>query len=264
MGPTWNKSNFINKTEIVFVKELPADLTYSEKWDASEAQDGSITAAVNGTTVYISSNGAEKIMANKDSTRAFANFGWVRHIKNMDMLYVFGSTNIEEMFSNCNNLIELDLSSFDTTRLNFYYNVFRGCNNLQKITVGDKVGTNLLRELPTPSSGKWYAESNGLGYTVSELPGNKADTYYASQELLPHQSLAQDVINGVNNENSNDLEKADDTTNSNNANEVSDADNDANQNEENTTSTGQIDISQSTNTQGENPGFNKNKNISDY
>ena len=101
-------------------------------------------------------------------------------------------TGMNSMFYNCKGLTTLDLSSFDTSNLIYTPKVtFKGCNNLQELTVGDKFSSWVFMSLPAPNAayihgadGKWYARSSGIGYTVSELPDNKADTYYASKSLL--------------------------------------------------------------------------------
>ena len=40
---------------------------------------------------------------------------------------------MNNMFKNCNNLIDINLSSFDTKNVTNMNNMFYGCNNLKKI-----------------------------------------------------------------------------------------------------------------------------------
>ena len=68
-------------------------------------------------------------------------------------------------FNRCASLSILDLSGWDTSKVNNgMYAKYDGCNKLKKLTLGPKykcVGTNVM--LPTPSStyipeadGNWY------------------------------------------------------------------------------------------------------------
>ncbi len=106
------------------------------------------------------------------------------NISNIDTAHV---TNMSMMFSSCSSLRFLNISSFDTQRVEDMAYMFDMCNNLQKIQLGNKFAWRGVHgELPTPSSsdipgadGKWYAESDGRGYTPENIPSNKADTYYA-------------------------------------------------------------------------------------
>ena len=105
------------------------------------------------------------------------------------------------MFSGCVSITFLDLSNFDTSHIQYkymgMYNTFFDCNHLEKVILGDKVEWETEIDyddcwLPSPSSryvpnadGNWYAKSDGKGYRAKYIPSNKADTYYASKNLLP-------------------------------------------------------------------------------
>lgn len=52
-------------------------------------------------------------------------------VKNWDM----GSLSMSNMFSNCKNLIEIDLSTWETYGVYPLWNVFEGCTNLKKINL---------------------------------------------------------------------------------------------------------------------------------
>ena len=100
---------------------------------------------------------------------------------------------IDSMFGSCRNLTTLDLSNFDTSNVTSMSSMFYGCYRLQQIKLGNKFAwKGNGGYLPTPSSryisgadGKWYAMSDGTGYAPENIPSNKADTYYASKDLLP-------------------------------------------------------------------------------
>lgn len=101
------------------------------------------------------------------------------------------------MFSGCNSLANLDLSSFNTSNVEDMGEMFYRCYNIKQVRLGDSFvwkGANAYLPQQSPdripgADGKWYAESDGIGYTSSNIPSNKADTYYASKDLLPNKSL---------------------------------------------------------------------------
>lgn len=82
---------------------------------------------------------------------------------------------------------EIDLTKLDTTNTLSMDDMFLNCSNLKTLKVGDKFQwQNGACGLHAPSGdGKWYAASDGGGYAPSDIPSNKADTYYASKTLLP-------------------------------------------------------------------------------
>ena len=109
------------------------------------------------------------------------------------------------VFYDCISLRSLDLSGFDLGQAYNANGMFGRCYQLSHVIVGDSwrfVGYGLTEGmdpfLPAPSAdifadadGKWYAASDGKGYAPANIPSNKADTYYASKNLLPK-------FNGVN------------------------------------------------------------------
>lgn len=99
------------------------------------------------------------------------------------------NTDTSHMFFHCSYIKSLDLSSWDTSAVKNAMIMFYHCVNLEKVAVGDKF--TLARELPATDSyyipgadGNWY-NSRGHAFAPSEIPGNIADTYYASKNLLP-------------------------------------------------------------------------------
>ena len=99
---------------------------------------------------------------------------------------------LEETFYYCGKLTNLDLSGFDTSSTSNMTNTFYRCSGLTIVSIGDNWKWLSSNRLPTPTStyitgadGKWYAASDGVGYAPSEIPSNKADTYYASSLLSP-------------------------------------------------------------------------------
>ncbi len=93
----------------------------------------------------------------------------------------------ELMFQNSKNITKLDLSNFDATNVNSMQGMFRGCNVLQQVIIGEKFEFKGLNSwLPEPDSnyisgatGLWYDMETDIGYAPSEVPDKKAATYSA-------------------------------------------------------------------------------------
>ena len=110
---------------------------------------------------------------------------------------------MNHMFSGCNNLKQLDLSSFDTRNADHlkegdwvFLRFLSGCTGLEKITFGpyfdfDGVGCADGYRFVMPAAtgvegwdGKWYT-ADGTGYLPSEIPELTAATYYAVKPVTP-------------------------------------------------------------------------------
>ena len=115
----------------------------------------------------------------------------------------------EDMFSGCENIKELNLSSFDTRKAHSgtststngstsacTKNMLNQMYRLEKITLGENftfLGDGTSREigsLPTQSStyienadGNWYT-IDGTVYASSDIPNLTANTYYASMDVV--------------------------------------------------------------------------------
>lgn len=111
----------------------------------------------------------------------------------------------EYAFFNCRKLRKVDISGWSNESVvpkGSYGNAF-GCTsgsgyyNLEYVKIGAKWGHvgDLLRNTSTHmhipgSDGNWYALSDGIGYSSSNIPDNKADTYYATKALLEQSKLS--------------------------------------------------------------------------
>ena len=110
-----------------------------------------------------------------------------------------------ETFYNLESLEQLDLSNWDDSSLipgtsvddiGYSENIVgSSCGmvkSLKSFTVGAKWSNTsylakrieLASSNTVPTDGKWYAASDGAAYTPSDIPSNKADTYYVSKTLL--------------------------------------------------------------------------------
>ena len=129
----------------------------------------------------------------------------LKEIKGLETFDTSKGLGFDEMFSNCQSLEKLDLSSFDTRNAtngvscsgnggktygmqNMFYNTYK----LKEVKlgenfsfVGDGASSTNSTKLLTPSSsnidgadGNWY-NSAGTAFTAAEIPSLVADTYYA-------------------------------------------------------------------------------------
>lgn len=114
-----------------------------------------------------------------------------------------------EAFFNCMKLRKLDISGWSNESVianqsNIYGDVYvlfghsgGGYRNLEYVKIGAKwdhvgdllVSTSTLLHV-SGADGKWYALSDGIGYSSSNVPDNKADTYYATKALLEQAKLS--------------------------------------------------------------------------
>lgn len=159
---SWFRPNDDTITRSTITKIVLAN-TYSannpdDKWDASAAKDGSVTAYVEGTTLTIAGNGAGTIFANPDAQYTFADFANVTSIENISCLdtstlkngtgssATTGSIDMAGMFRNCTNLQKLDFSNtdqehgledgrFKTPFVKDMRYMFDGCTNISALNV---------------------------------------------------------------------------------------------------------------------------------
>ena len=121
-------------------------------------------------------------------------------------------TNMNYMFGGCSSLTTIDMSGFDTSNVSNMDWMYSGCSKLRQVTLGAKFAwKSTYGYLPTPSGGQWYAASDGRGYAPEDIPSNKADTYYASKNLLPKSLNSINTIenNLLNNDNNIKVEAQD-------------------------------------------------------
>ena len=136
-------SNFLNSTivkntiesiEFVDTNRVPEDALYV--WDASAEQNG----AIKGWTYDIDGNGLfevyigqkDEVIANPASTWLFENLINLKTI-NLEKLNTSNVIDMGAMFEGDYNLLELDLSSFDTSKVRWMTRMFQYCSKLTKI-----------------------------------------------------------------------------------------------------------------------------------
>ena len=139
----WQYSYYAIKT-VTFETKIEEPSNYAYRFDVSEEKNNSIIAYLvenaddsSKYDLYIMSDGY--IYANPDSSRVFEGWYYLTEINNIENYKTNYVTNMRYMFSNCNNLTSLDLSSFDTSNV-----TDMGCMLSGAIGTG---GTGILRNL---------------------------------------------------------------------------------------------------------------------
>lgn len=145
----WYFSNSI--ISITFENKMREINEYDYKFDASEAQDGSVLAYLvknnNELTeqdysyydVYIMADG--DIYANPNSSGVFRDMYNLEAINNMKYFNTSLAVNMEGMFQNCRELKEVDLSHFDTSNVDNMESMFNNTGSNASsfnIIYGDK------------------------------------------------------------------------------------------------------------------------------
>ena len=111
--------------------------------------------------------------------------------------------NASVMLGCMTELREIDISSFiskaglisSDTSVN--KSIFVDTTNISKITVGDGLTWNDIRDMqnetapsPVSPSGKWYSTTSEKAYDSADLPDRTADTYVSDTILLPMKAFA--------------------------------------------------------------------------
>ena len=106
----------------------------STAWDVSGAGDGSVMAWVetngSGYDLYIGGDGGVDLA---DGNYLFAFFSNVEEINFNSCVYTDNVTDMSRMFCGCSSLVNLDLSSFDTSKVTNMGYMFFGCNSLTSL-----------------------------------------------------------------------------------------------------------------------------------
>lgn len=146
----------------------------------------------------------------------------LKKIKGLENFDTSNVASFQEMFFNCWNIEELDLSNFDTRKADTVtpirsdgkypsdctYFMLNGCRSLKKITLGenftfagdgtatgDQIGTLPVQvdKFIEGADGNWYT-LDGTAYAVNEVPNLTAATYYASASIAKYERQKNKLI----------------------------------------------------------------------
>lgn len=131
-------------TGITFLDEgtVPESPTHGP-WDVSSAQNGSATAWMEGTEVYIVGNGTGTIGMPENSSAWFGSMSKLTAINGMNILDTSNVTNMDNLFDSCSSLTSVDLSGLDLGKVTQMRNMFAICTSLQSVDMHDLNTANL-------------------------------------------------------------------------------------------------------------------------
>ena len=137
----WSNNYRSSVTKIIIQNELKTIENNEQSWDVSEANDGSVMAYAvlnedkSTYTIYI--QGPGKVIANKNSASLFSDFSQLQSIEGLEYLDTSQVTNMSSMFSFCNSLTSLDLSSFNTSQVTDMSSMFSRCSSLTTLDLSN-------------------------------------------------------------------------------------------------------------------------------
>lgn len=116
-------------TRVVFYDSMQG--VGSSGWDISQNGDGSVRAWMDGSKLCIAANG--KVALNQNASCLFAGFVNLQQINFNNAVDTSRVENMCRLFSACNSLTSLDLSSFDTSRVTDMSHMFAACEALTSL-----------------------------------------------------------------------------------------------------------------------------------
>ena len=124
---------------VTFVDTL--DAVSDNAWDVSKNQNGTVMAwtepNVSNAPVVDLFIGAEGKIAAEDCSGLFQGFHNVKTIEFNDCFDTSQVTNMDGMFSECESLIQLDVSNFDTSQVTHMKAMFNQCRSLTQLDVSN-------------------------------------------------------------------------------------------------------------------------------
>ena len=113
-----------------------------DKWDVSEAKDGSVMAWMKKNAentsfydVYIAGEGG--IAANPNSSYIFYCFTALKEVNGLENLKTDNVTNLNRLFEKCSSLEKLDMSSWNTSKVTTMAYMFSECKVISEIDVSN-------------------------------------------------------------------------------------------------------------------------------
>lgn len=127
---TWYKSTQARSTITeINVVDSYTPTSYDEVWNADVNNSGSIKCYRTGTVITMAGNGSGKIAMNADSSFAFAlsggtGFTNLTKITSAGLFDTSNVTTMSRMFQKAGKLIEVDVSNWDTSKVEIMANLF--------------------------------------------------------------------------------------------------------------------------------------------
>ena len=131
--PFWGQERYVrNDVQTLSFRSSLAGMP-GDAWDISGAQDGSVMAWMQDGDLTVAANGTIALPANCSSL--FFHFEEMTALDFGGCVTTSRVTLMENMFEGCRNLIELDVSFFDTSHVTSTNEMFYGCHDLTALDV---------------------------------------------------------------------------------------------------------------------------------
>lgn len=130
-------------TSIVIETDVNVSLYTSDETHKILNDQKTLWQVLDGLVLRIQTSEA-KAIAPTEATNLFADYTKVTSITGLNNLEMNHTVWLTNMFSNCENLEELDLSSFNTQKVTRTNHMFEGCKKLRSLTFGENFSMKLV------------------------------------------------------------------------------------------------------------------------
>ena len=131
----WGQTQYKRKDVKTLTFQSSLSGVPSSAWDVSEAGDGSVLAWMDNSNLYVASDG--EIAPNSHASWIFQDFVNLKAIDFGNCFVTSNVTDMNNMFSYCSSLTELDLSNFDTSNVTDMRGMFDNCGNLTSLDLSN-------------------------------------------------------------------------------------------------------------------------------
>ncbi|MBE5813180.1 MAG: BspA family leucine-rich repeat surface protein [Clostridiales bacterium] len=134
---SWYKAetDFSNIAQIDIVRNYKITGNETESWNADIDDKGRIKCYIIDKKLIISLKSFGEILANENSSKMFSEGKSLESINGINLLNTKNVTNMSEMFYNCGNLRNLDLSNFNTDKVIDMGIMFGGCIEIGELSL---------------------------------------------------------------------------------------------------------------------------------
>lgn len=139
-----NGTNHKTITKITFMRSYTPTGNEDSSWQAAEGRDGSIMCYRTGNEVIIAGDDAGNITLGSGYA-LFQQCQALKSIEGLELLDTSLTSSMSNMFSSCDNLTSLDLSSFNTSNVVETTDMFAFCYKLASVNLSSFNTTQITR-----------------------------------------------------------------------------------------------------------------------
>jgi len=187
----------VNKNTIKSIefKDHYEPSNYDYTWDASAGKLRSVTAYLESITagaykLTLAGNGYGSILANKDSSAAFADFTGLTSVAGTAVLNTSNTITMEDMFRECASLKSINLNTWDVQHVQDMSGMFLACNALETLNLATWNTQNLTDVAAMFSSG---SDSNTGSLKSIDLTGWTTGKVKYMNDLFSGQTILTEI-----------------------------------------------------------------------